>query len=320
MGDELGDRPIEMACVAGGQPVRGKPLRPQALREQKDLEIDVEGAGCLIRRVEQIGKRSRVAGGPRRLRRSERRQRFGRDHPRRDGGEKALAEERAERLIFPRPECRARTSRSAGRTRRCGLPPPPRESARRAHCRGRSRRRAPIRSRDCGEGPKLGTVSVAGLRWPFGRRTVGARRPDGRGAAVIADRHVFVVRQQRIVGAEQLAGIGRVVNAGKEVGVVADRRGQLEAAVVGAMNEPRAQRLVTGAVRAIGVENLADPTPQGEPRVAAEREQRVQRRAGRGLRGLARRGRRTGRVRAPRRDRRCRRRWRRRRASRRRAA
>ena len=48
------------------------------------------------------------------------------------------------------------------------------------------------------------------------------------------------------------------------------------------------QRLVTGAIRAVGIENLADPPPQGEPRLTAEREQRVERRAGRGLRGFAR--------------------------------
>ena len=54
MGDQLGDRPIEMACVAGRQPVRRKLLGPQAIREQKNFEIDVEGAGRLIVWVEKI--------------------------------------------------------------------------------------------------------------------------------------------------------------------------------------------------------------------------------------------------------------------------
>ena len=103
---------------------------------------------------------------------------------------------------------------------------------------------------------------------------------------MIADRQVFVVRQQRIVGAEQLAGIGGVVDAGKEVGVIADRGWKLQAAVGAAMNEPGAQGFDAGPVAAVGVEDLADPMPQGEPRLAAEREQRVQGRAGRGLRGL----------------------------------
>ena len=40
---------------------------------------------------------------------------------------------------------------------------------------------------------------------------------------MIADRHVLVVRQQRVVGPELLADIGRVMDADIEVGVVADR-------------------------------------------------------------------------------------------------
>ena len=51
---------------------------------------------------------------------------------------------------------------------------------------------------------------------------VPAADADRRGAAVVADRHPLVVRQQRVVGAELLADRGRVVDAGVEVGVVAD--------------------------------------------------------------------------------------------------
>ena len=60
------------------------------------------------------------------------------------------------------------------------------------------------------------------LRWPARpphRRAADAHR---RGAAVIGDRHVFVVRQQRIVGPERAAGIGGVEDRGEEVGEVAD--------------------------------------------------------------------------------------------------
>src|SRR5262245_27395658 len=49
-----------------------------------------------------MGQRSRIPRGPRRLRRPKRRQRFGSDDPRRDSGEKAFAEEWAQRLVFPR--------------------------------------------------------------------------------------------------------------------------------------------------------------------------------------------------------------------------
>ena len=55
-------------------------------------------------------------------------------------------------------------------------------------------------------GPKLGACASAGaLRWPFGATHRRAGGADRGGAAVIADRHVFVVRQQRVVGPEQLA-------------------------------------------------------------------------------------------------------------------
>ncbi len=51
-------------------------------------------------------------------------------------------------------------------------------------------------------------------------------RPDRRGPAVVADRHPLVVGQQRVVGAELPADRGGVVDAGVEVGVVADVAGQ----------------------------------------------------------------------------------------------
>src|SRR4030095_9487243 len=51
--------------------------------------------------VPDIRQRRRISRGPRRLRRAERRERFGSDDPGRDGGQKALAQERAERLVFP---------------------------------------------------------------------------------------------------------------------------------------------------------------------------------------------------------------------------
>src|SRR3954471_23178376 len=47
------------------------------------------------------------------------------------------------------------------------------------------------------------------------RRTRGY---DRGGAAVIADWHELVIRQQRVVGAEQLADVGCVVNADVEIG------------------------------------------------------------------------------------------------------
>ena len=45
---------------------------------------------------------------------------------------------------------------------------------------------------------------------------------------MISDRHPFVVGQHRIVWAKQRADVGRVVQRGIEVGIVADLRGQKE--------------------------------------------------------------------------------------------
>ena len=105
---------------------------------------------------------------------------------------------------------------------------------------------------------------------------------------MIADRHVFVIRQQRIVRAKELARIGGVVDAGEEVGVIADRGRKLEPAILGAVKEPRAQGLDARSLAAIGGENLAYAAPQRAAGLAPERKQRVERRAGCSLDGLRR--------------------------------
>ena len=105
---------------------------------------------------------------------------------------------------------------------------------------------------------------------------------------MIADRHVFVIRQQRIVRTKELARIGGVVDAGEEVGVIADRGRKLEPAILGAMKQARAQRFDPGAIAAIGVENLAYAAPQRAARLAPECEQRIERRAGSSLGALRR--------------------------------
>src|SRR5262249_3028638 len=54
MGDELRDRPVEMARVADCQPLRRKAFGLETRCEQKHLEVDIEGSFCLVRRVEEI--------------------------------------------------------------------------------------------------------------------------------------------------------------------------------------------------------------------------------------------------------------------------
>ena len=105
---------------------------------------------------------------------------------------------------------------------------------------------------------------------------------------MVSDRQIFVIRQQRIVRAKELAGVGRVLDAGEEVGVIADCARKLEPAIRGAVKEARTQRFDPGALAAIGIENLADAPAQRDARLAAEREQRVERPAGSGLGGARR--------------------------------
>ena len=139
-----------------------------------------------------------------------------------------------------------------------------RDRLRRARCPARSRRRVRARSRGCARGR-----SSARSRSPACAGRSGGdgmpRRHDRRGAAVIADRHVLVVRQQRIVGAEQLAGVGRVVDAGEEIRVVADRGRQPSRQSAAGCSGGRAA-LDARALRAFGVEQVADAPAQRRTR------------------------------------------------------
>ncbi len=80
------------------------------------------------------------------------------------------------------------------------------------------------------------------LALPVGPAHRGAAGPHGGGAPVIGDRHVLVVRQQRLVGAEQPPGIGGVMDAGVEIGVVADRAGQVQRAIAKPVQQFRPRR------------------------------------------------------------------------------
>src|SRR5262249_33578463 len=100
MGDELRHRPVEMTRIAGRQPLRRQALRLQAPRAQEYFKFDVEGAGCLIEWIEQVGEGCGVLRGTRWLRRPEGCQRFRGDDPWRYGRAKILAQKGAERLIL----------------------------------------------------------------------------------------------------------------------------------------------------------------------------------------------------------------------------
>ena len=261
MGDELRRGPVEVAGIAAGQLVRRKPLGGECRRVQEHLELDVERAGCLVGAVVEVGQQRGIVRRPLSLRRAERCQGLRRDHPRRDAGAEALAEERTERLILPGLDVARRPvvqqAEAGDVLRRLG------------DGDGRAERVA-----RADPDPELELV-VEIAAWTEGRDrfarrlalAVGTahgrtRRADRGGAAVIADRNMLVVRHQRIVGPEQLAGIGGVVDAGEEIRVVADRRRELEAAIGGRVEEAGAQALATRALLALGIEQVAHALAQ----------------------------------------------------------
>ena len=73
---------------------------------------------------------------------------------------------------------------------------------------------------------------------------------------MIADRYVLVVRQERIVGPEDLSDIGGMVNADIEVGVVANAGRKMHDAVCRAMQQAAADRLNALTVGSLRIEEL----------------------------------------------------------------
>ncbi len=101
----------------------------------------------------------------------------------------------------------------------------------------------------------------------------GARRHHGAGAAVVADREVLPVRQQRLlVRPEDLADVGGVRLGGVEVDVVTD----LERHPQRHLGQRHQVRLDVLAARRVAQQG-GDPAPYGGPRLAALRHQRVER-------------------------------------------
>ncbi|MNN25742.1 hypothetical protein D3C81_1392280 [compost metagenome] len=116
---------------------------------------------------------------------------------------------------------------------------------------------------------------------------VGAGRNYGRGAAVVADRHVLVVGQQRVVRAEQLADVLRMVDADVEVGVVADARRQVHAAGQLRLQQRRAEVFQALVFRAVAGQQFEQALAQGPARRGAEGEEGVQGFAAGRARGFA---------------------------------
>ncbi|VVN19213.1 hypothetical protein PS676_04212 [Pseudomonas fluorescens] len=205
-------------------------LLAHAFGEQQDFQLDVEGARGLIAFVEQVGQRLRIAFRTRWLRTAERLQRFGCHHPWRDAGNETLRQERPQWLVFPRLDIPRRPVVEQAETGDVigGLTDGNRVAHLVALADPDTQFQLVIQTCAGAEG-RLGLTGRQGLA--FRPANVGAGRANGRCATVVTDRHVLVVRQQRVVGTEQFADILRVLDADVEVGVIVDFRRQVHFAV-----------------------------------------------------------------------------------------
>ena len=227
--------------------------------------------------VVEMRQRRRIAGRPRERRGAKRRQRLRGDHPGRHRGGEILAEERPERLILPRlhvarrpvvEQAEAENVR-ARRADRNGVA----EFGRHADIEAEFQLEIHVARRPIARRRFVRALALAAR--PLERRAADA---DRRGAAVIGDGHVFVVRQQRRVGPERAAGIGGVEHRGVEIGEVRHRDRHQEFRLRQRHEMPAAQRRVALA----GTKSARKSEPQRRPGLRPERHQRIElwRRAG----------------------------------------
>ncbi len=225
--DELRGRPVGgFGGVAAREP-RGRFARGAHLRGlQQHFERDVQRAAFSVRGRIEVSQRLRVSRGPLEPG-AERRQRFHRHDPWRQRAREVLREKRAERLVFPGLQVARRpvVEQRHAEQMLFGLADGNRLAERIAAADEEAQLQLvvePLRRAEAG----LGRIRCLGL--PLGALEDLAAHADRRRTAVIADGHPLVVGHQRLVGAEQLADGGGVVNAGVEVGVVADAAGHGE--------------------------------------------------------------------------------------------
>mmetsp|Transcript_4941 Transcript_4941/g.17802 ORF Transcript_4941/g.17802 Transcript_4941/m.17802 type:complete len:315 (+) Transcript_4941:3963-4907(+) len=195
-------------------------------RLEPDLQLDVEGGIRAMGGRVEIGQRLRVFGRPRE-RDAEGRERVHRDDPRRDGGAEVLGQEGAERLVLPGldvagapvVEQREAEGMLVGLVDGEGLA---------QRIAGPDEQAQLQLAVDAGAGLEHRCVGIRRLDLALGPAQLGSADDDGAAAAVVADGHPLVVGQQRVVRAKQAADGTGMVDAGVEVGVVADVAGQRE--------------------------------------------------------------------------------------------
>ena len=246
-----------------------------ALVHRRGAQGHIELQIVIVRpRLLQIRQRRRILRGalhPERL------QRLARHHPRADRGRKRLGLERPERHIFPLLDIarapvvqqdetedhrfRLRLGEHLAHRRRLAdhdahfqLEIQPLAGAERRHLRARR------------------------FQLAAGPPHLGAGDHDGRGTAVIADRHVQPVRLQRIVlAAEHDADIGGMLLRRIEIGIAGDRDRQMQCYVCHRHQRALAQELVVAQLRMIVAKQFADARPGARPDLRPQRHEGVDR-------------------------------------------
>ncbi|MNV15918.1 hypothetical protein D3C71_1066630 [compost metagenome] len=259
-------------------------LFTHGLGEQQYFQFDVERASGLVALVEQVRQRLRIALGTCRLGTTERLQRFGGDHPRRDAGDEAFRQERPQRLVFPGLDvpCRpvveqAETGDVIGGVANgnrvahvVALADPDAQLQFVVQARARAERRFALTGRQ---------------RLAFRAAHIGTGRANGRRTTVVADWHVLVVRQQRVVRAEQFADVLRVLDADVEVGVIVDFRRQVHLAIRRQWQQFCALGFDLAVQGAALGEQFQQTLAQRDASLAAQFEERIQLAATGGLDG-----------------------------------
>ena len=231
VGQELRHGPVHVGRRTPAETMGRKARFPHLRRQDEDLKLDGQGARRLIAVAPQIGQGLGIDRGPRRLGTAKRRHGFRCDDPGRDGGQEVLGQERAEGLVFPGlqvsggPVVEKAEAGDVilgvfdgnGVAEGVALADPDTEF------------QLVI---EAAAGAKAWRVVVRVLAlaaWTDHRL---ARGPNGRCAAVVSDRHVFVIRQERVVGSELTPDVQGVMYPDVKIGVVADPRGQVQGALV----------------------------------------------------------------------------------------
>src|SRR5689334_12688404 len=183
--------------------MRGDAFAPHLLRGQRHLELNGKSAMVLIILVIEVRQGFRIAGRTRRHRLAERRERLWAYDPRTDTRQEILGQKRAERLIFPslditrgpivektvaRDVLRSLSDRN-GRTQFVSFPNPDPELQFVIQPTGRA---------------ELWSIRIGSFALTIGANYRLPGNSHRARPAMVSDRHIFVVGEQRIVGTELL--------------------------------------------------------------------------------------------------------------------